>query len=277
MLHKNLVLTERHPPHSYEYVNASARTSATGFTSSDIGKLAWQQDNDTFWVLTSATPTWVTFGSSGTWGGISGTLSDQSDLNSALAGKSNTAHNHTGVYEPADATILKDADIGVSIAAQGHNHAGVYEPADPTILKDADVGVNVAAQAHSHDHGGLSGLGDDDHGQYALTNPTHSAITYTAGGTSTVSLDGRKEVFSSTASGGATTWSFTGSASSGTVSSFILELTNGGSQTQNWPLSVKWDAGVAPTLTSSGLDILAFYTRDAGTTWRGFLAAADSK
>jgi len=29
------------------------------------------------------------------------------------------AHNHSGTYEPADATILKDADIGVSVAAQG--------------------------------------------------------------------------------------------------------------------------------------------------------------
>jgi hypothetical protein len=32
------------------------------------------------------------------------------------------AHTHTGVYEPADATILKDADIGVTVAAQSHNH-----------------------------------------------------------------------------------------------------------------------------------------------------------
>lgn len=31
--------------------------------------------------------------------------------------KSDTSHNHTGVYEPADATILKDADIGVSVQA----------------------------------------------------------------------------------------------------------------------------------------------------------------
>lgn len=42
-------------------------------------------------------------------------------------------HTHTGVYEPADATILKDADIGVSVAAQSHNHAGVYEPANANI------------------------------------------------------------------------------------------------------------------------------------------------
>jgi len=60
------------------------------------------------------------------------------------------AHNHAGVYEPADATILKDADIGVTVAAFAHTHAGVYEPADATILKDADIGVTVAAFAHNH-------------------------------------------------------------------------------------------------------------------------------
>lgn len=35
------------------------------------------------------------------WGGIGGTLSDQTDLVSALAAKSSTSHNHTGTYEPA--------------------------------------------------------------------------------------------------------------------------------------------------------------------------------
>lgn len=65
-------------------------------------------------------------------------------------------HAHTGVYEPADETILKAVDIGVDVAAfvhthdyaaSDHDHAGVYEPADATILKDADIGVSVAAQS----------------------------------------------------------------------------------------------------------------------------------
>lgn len=78
-----------------------------------------------------------------------------------------SAHTHTGVYEPADSTILKDADIGVSVAAQhshpysasDHNHTGIYEPADSTILKDADIGVTVSAP-HSHPY--ASTLGTDD-------------------------------------------------------------------------------------------------------------------
>lgn len=53
---------------------------------------------------------------------------------------------------------------------------------------------------------------------------------------------------------------------------FILELTDGGSETINWPASVKWPNGVAPVLTASGVDVLFFVTRDGGTTWRGALS-----
>jgi len=51
-----------------------------------------------------------------------------------------------------------------------------------------------------------------------------------------------------------------------------LILTNGGSQTVTWPASVDWAAATAPTLTSSGVDVLIFTTVDAGTIWYGFAA-----
>jgi len=56
-------------------------------------------------------------------------------------------HTHTGVYEPADGTILKDADIGVTVQAY-----------DATYLVDADIGVTVAAFAHNHTLDGLSNV-----------------------------------------------------------------------------------------------------------------------
>jgi hypothetical protein len=62
-----------------------------------------------------------------------------------------------------------------------------------------------------------------------------------------------------------------------TVSSFILELTNGGSANIIWWATIKWAGGTAPTLTTSGTDIFGFYTHDGGTTWRGFVLARDSK
>jgi len=80
-------------------------------------------------------------------------------------------------------------------------------------------------------------------------------------------------VFTYTLSG-AQTLTFTNPAASGTASSFTLILTNGGSATLTWPTSVDWPAATAPTLTASGVDILAFMTCDGGTTWYGFLSGA---
>lgn len=50
---------------------------------------------------------------------------------------------------------------------------------------------------------------------------------------------------------------------------FVLQLTNGGASTVNWPAAVVWPSATAPTLTSSGVDLLIFVTSDGGTTWRG--------
>ena len=57
----------------------------------------------------------------------------------------------------------------------------------------------------------------------------------------------------------------------------MLELTNGGAHTLTWPASVDWVGGTAPTLTAAGVDQLVFTTRDAGTTYFGFVAGLDIK
>jgi len=82
-------------------------------------------------------------------------------------------------------------------------------------------------------------------------------------------------VFSRTISG-ATTLTVSNMAASGNVSSFILELTNGGTNV-TWWAGIKWAGGTVPTLTVTGTDIFGFYTRDGGTTWRGSVLAKDSK
>jgi len=51
-------------------------------------------------------------------------------------------------------------------------------------------------------------------------------------------------------------------------------LTNGASQTVNWPSSVDWAGGSAPTLTTSGVDWLVFWTVNGGTLWNGALVGA---
>ena len=67
---------------------------------------------------------------------------------------------------------------------------------------------------------------------------------------------------------GTTTYVFEGVPAS-RDSSFVIELTNGGTYTINWPASVKWPANTAPTLTASGKDLVIFSTANTGSTWRG--------
>lgn len=67
---------------------------------------------------------------------------------------------------------------------------------------------------------------------------------------------------------GTTTYVFQGTPTARDTS-FVIELTNGGTYTINWPASVKWPANTAPTLTASGKDLVIFSTANTGSTWRG--------
>ena len=68
---------------------------------------------------------------------------------------------------------------------------------------------------------------------------------------------------------GAQTLTFSNPPASGLAGSFTLILTNGGSAAVTFPSSVDWPAATAPTLTTSGVDVLTFVTIDGGTIWYG--------
>ena len=105
---------------------------------------------------------------------------------------------------------------------------------------------------------------------------TVNAIGGTAGGTQDIDISAGN-VASATVDTSANTFTFSNPPATGKCGSFTLILTNGGSQTVNWPGSVDWAGGTAPTLTTAGVDVLTFTTVDAGTRWYGFLAGADMK
>ena len=90
----------------------------------------------------------------------------------------------------------------------------------------------------------------------------------TGGGTVDIDLDDGRSV-SATVSTSTTTFTFSNPKPTGYEDLFTLRLTNGGSQTVNWPASVEWSGGTAPVLTSSGTDELVFKTIDGGTNWVG--------
>lgn len=89
-------------------------------------------------------------------------------------------------------------------------------------------------------------------------------------GSTTIDLTAGNSVTATT--GGAITWTFSNPTASDELCGFVLKLVNGGSATQTWPTSVDWPAATAPTLTTSGTDVLVFITCDGGTIWYGFTA-----
>jgi hypothetical protein len=103
-----------------------------------------------------------------------------------------------------------------------------------------------------------------------------NVIGATGGGSQAINL-ASGNVVTATVNTSANTFTFTNPPASGKCGSFTLILTNGGSQTVNWPGAVDWAGGSAPTLTTAGIDVLTFTTVDGGTIWYGFLAGADMK
>jgi hypothetical protein len=104
----------------------------------------------------------------------------------------------------------------------------------------------------------------------------HNAIGLTGGGTQDIDLELGNAV-SATVDTSANTFTFSNPTATDEECGFTLYLTNGGSQTVNWPAATDWENGIAPTLTAAGVDILGFTTVDGGTIWNGLLMSQDSK
>lgn len=108
------------------------------------------------------------------------------------------------------------------------------------------------------------------------TSETVVALGDLGGGTDNLDLSAGN-VFTATVSTGTQTFTFSNPSASGTCYSFMLILTNGGSQTVNFPNTVDFAGGSAPSLTSSGTDILMFTTVDGGTIFHCIVSSTDSK
>ena len=101
---------------------------------------------------------------------------------------------------------------------------------------------------------------NEDHNNGALSN-SNQTLTLDC-------HDGNN--FSVTTAANITSFVVSNLPASGTAFFFTLKVTYGGSHSITWGSSVKWNAATAPTLSTSGTDIFAFYTIDSGTTIYGF-------
>lgn len=59
MWHRTTTLTDNHAVHSLEYADAASRTSDGTLVAVDVGRVAKQNDDDSFWILANHSPlTW---------------------------------------------------------------------------------------------------------------------------------------------------------------------------------------------------------------------------
>ena len=161
-----------------------------------------------------------------------------------------------GAFEVADTYSQAAADARFATTAQG-------ALAD-SALQSADIGVSV--QAYDADT-----TKNDVANTFTATQTFGTSVVETkvAMGANDIDLSAGN-YFTYTLSG-AQTLTVSNVASSGSVSAFVLEVTNGGSAALTFFSGVTWAAATAPTLTAAGVDTLAFFTSDGGTTWRGFV------
>ncbi len=125
-------------------------------------------------------------------------------------------------------------------------------------IEAGDMKVMYSGAAGIYDMGGATVTGD----------VTVNEIGNIGGGTQDIDIALGVAV-TAEVSTSATTFTFSNPQATLIETAFTLLLTNGGSQTVNWPASVQWAGGSAPTLTASGVDYLQFYTVDGGTVYYG--------
>jgi len=161
-----------HQVHAFTYANAGARTGATGLTSADIGKVALQQDTNSFWGLIGVGPvTWTELTSSTVISTAAWLDANGNELLRAAAAAS--AVNQIDVANAATGNAPKisatgdDSNVSLLLDAKGTGVIRAQQAliVDPVALTDA---ATIATDASLGNHFRVT-LG----GNRTLGNPTN--------------------------------------------------------------------------------------------------------
>jgi hypothetical protein len=118
-------------------------------------------------------------GGDGVWGSITGTIGDQTDLQTALGTKLNSSAYSAsdvlaklltvdGTTSGLDADLL-DGNHASAFATSGHNHSGTYDPAG---TGHTEAAAHVATHEGAYSHGNIA------HGETAYGWGNHASVGY---------------------------------------------------------------------------------------------------
>lgn len=260
----------------------------------------WGNDVITYSELSGTVPTWnqnTTGYSANIAGGLIGSIPYQSAANTTAflaAGTSGYILKSNGNAAPSWLQTLPTTNGGTGSTATA------YCSLTANVTDTLPIG-NGGTGITSFGTGIATFLGTPSSANLAaaLTDETGTGVNVFATSPTLVTptLTGTKEVkvamganaidltvgnyFTKTFTAGAAALTVTNIPTTGTVASFILDMTNAGLATITFSTgftSVKWVGGSGtPTLTSAGRDVLGFYTHDAGATWVGLVLGKDVK
>lgn len=218
---------------------------------------------------------------SAAWGTISGTLSDQTDLQTEL----------TGLQSQID-TLVLSSDVfdivGTYAELQAYNISTVPVNDIIKVLVDS-THSNAATYYRCVESGGVkswSYIGAE--GAYYTKAESDTLLNAKANtniqtiqdivilSSGAITLNSAKSIYSLTPSG-AVTFSFTipsGTIGTNQALTFELYINMQTAYSLTFPSSVSWQDGQAPDLSATGKYFLVFRTMDNGTTWLGNLQGA---
>jgi hypothetical protein len=215
--------------------------------------------------------------------GITDTLLRDSAALSVIGRSANSTGDPADIAAGSDHEVLRRSGTSLGFGAVALNQAAAITGTLPVGNGGTGItsfGTGVATWLGTPSSANLAAAMTDETGSGLLVFATTPVLTglrekSVAIAASDINLS-LGNYFTRTISG-TTTLTVSNVASSGDVAAFILVLTNGGSATVNFFSGVTWAGGTAPALTSSGVDILGFFTINGGTTWRGLVLALNIK
>lgn len=143
------------------------------------------------YLTTDGTNTsWGTVSGSAAWGGITGSLSSQADLVTALSGKANTSHSHAGTDITSGFIALARLGSGTPDASKFLRGDGTWQPDSANIPVDGTLNYGSGVLGINSNGAGASlyksvGIASSS---YSVADGIQMVLSNYTGGTCTVTL-----------------------------------------------------------------------------------------
>lgn len=192
-------------------------------------------------------------------------------LRRRASGDSNiTVENQSSTSGNFASLLVKTATKTWTIGTEGGNgRFFIYDGTSDKINIDSSGTVIIDKPARTTDTAQANELPRLSQVKTLINQPVRTAV-------GALDIDLSLGTFFTKTITGASTITVSNVASAGVVNNFVLELTNPGTNV-TFGFAPKWQGGIVPTLTTTGRDVLFFYSHDGGSIWTGVLLARDVK